>query len=140
MPKGIYKRTKPAWNKGLTKDDPRVKSYIDHQKQTNMGRYGCITVFGSKQFKDGISEERHSGVLAQKAMETKLKRYGDCNYNNKDKAKQTKEIRYGDPYYNNMEKMYDTKRKNKSFNTSKPEEILYSKLINLYKRKLVTLQ
>jgi DNA mismatch endonuclease (patch repair protein) len=29
MPKGIYKRTKPAWNKDLTKEDNRVKKYLE---------------------------------------------------------------------------------------------------------------
>jgi len=29
MPIGVYKRTVPAWNKGLTKKDPRVKKYVD---------------------------------------------------------------------------------------------------------------
>lgn len=27
MPKGVYKRTKPVWNKGLTKKDKRVEKY-----------------------------------------------------------------------------------------------------------------
>lgn len=28
MPKGVYERTKPAWNKGLTKADPRVAKHV----------------------------------------------------------------------------------------------------------------
>jgi DNA mismatch endonuclease (patch repair protein) len=31
MPKGIYNRTKPSWNKGLTKLDPRVAKSIENR-------------------------------------------------------------------------------------------------------------
>lgn len=35
MPSGVYKRTKSAWNKGLTKEtDERVAKNIEHTKQT----------------------------------------------------------------------------------------------------------
>lgn len=128
MPSGVYKRTKPAWNKGLTKDDPRIAAGLEHKNKTCLERYGVINVFQSKEVLDKLSEDRHSGKLAKKAAETKLNRYGDAHYNNMDKNRQTKLERYGDPNYNNMDKMYETKRKNKSFNTSQPEEDLYEKL------------
>lgn len=109
MPRGVYKRTKPAWNKGLTKEtDERVRLNAEHTKKTVQERYGVSTVFQSKDVLDKLSEERHSGKLAQKAMQTKLERYGNSNYNNMEKQYQTKLERYGDPYYNNYEKFIET--------------------------------
>lgn len=132
MPSGVYKRTKPVWNKGLTKEDQRIAKSLEKRVQTNLQRYGVANVFQSKEVLDAISNDRHSGALAQKAAETKAHRYGDSHYNNMDKNRQTKLDRYGDENYNNMEKMFQTKRDNKSFNTSIPEENYYKYLKSLY--------
>ena len=43
-----------------------------------------------------------------KAKETKLKKYGDENYNNNKKAKETKLEKYGDPNYTNRVKAAET--------------------------------
>lgn len=44
MPKGVYKRTKSAWNKGLTKDtDERVKINSERRDKTKLERYGSST-------------------------------------------------------------------------------------------------
>ena len=131
MPSGVYKRTKPAWNKGLTKEvDDRVRRNSEHTRDTVKKKYGVTTVLQSKRVLDKISNDRRSGKIAQKASKTKELRYGDSHYNNMEKNRQTKLMRYNDPYYNNMEKMYQTKRNNKSFNTSKPEEDFYMELKN----------
>lgn len=135
MPKGVYKRTKPAWNKGLTKEDPRVAINHAHKEETNLKRYGVTNVLRSKEVLEKVSEDRASGELARRAAETKKQRYGDAHYNNMEKNHQTKEARYGDPNYNNMDKMLQTKRVNNSFNTSKPEEQLYEKLLQVYSEK-----
>jgi hypothetical protein len=39
MPKGIYKRTKPVWNKGLTKENSEIlkKQGKDHSKRMTHG-------------------------------------------------------------------------------------------------------
>lgn len=133
MPSGVYKRTKSAWNKGLTKEtDERVARNTEHTQQTVYDRYGVNTVLQSKEVLDKIADERHSGRLAQKAADTKADRYGDPHYNNMEKNRHTKMKRYNDPYFNNMEKMYKTKRDHHTFNTSKPEEELYMELKKLY--------
>lgn len=133
MPRGVYERTKPSWNKGLTKEtDERVARNAEHTQQTVRDRYGVGTVLQSQEVLDKIADDRHSGKLAQKASETKADRYGDPHYNNIEKQRITKMERYNDPYFNNMEKMYQTKREHKTFNTSKPEEELYLELKKLY--------
>lgn len=132
IPSGVYPRTKPAWNKGLTTDDPRVAAMVNNSHATSLKRYGVSNVLQSKEVLDRIADDRHSGRLAQKAKETKQARYGDPNYNNMERSRQTKLDRYGDPYYNNMEKMFQTKRSHRTFNTSKPEEDYYSYLLTLY--------
>ena len=109
MPSGVYKRTKSAWNKGLTKEtDERVAKNIEHTKQTVLNRYGTTSVLQSKKVLDKISDDRHSGKLAQKAQETKELRYGDKNYNNMIKNKATKLVNHGDENYNNQEKHAET--------------------------------
>ena len=45
MPKGFYRRIKPAWNKGLTKEtDIRVKKY----SKSNIGKHNMMK--GRKRF------------------------------------------------------------------------------------------
>lgn len=86
MPKGVYKRTKPAWNKGLTKDDPRVSKNIDARNATMINRYGSLSYNNS-----------------DKRKQTNLDRYGventfqskELTKDNVEKAKQTNLIRYG---------------------------------------------
>ena len=109
----MYKRTKPAWNKGLTKDtDERIAKAEETKKKTNLSRYGVENVFQSKDVLDRLSDDRHSGKFARKASDTKELRYGDKNYNNMSKNKQTKLDRYGDENYNNSLKNKDTRISN----------------------------
>ena len=98
-----------AWNKGLTKEtDPRVLKNAMHTKETVLQRYGTTSVLASKEVKERVSEDRHSGKIAQKAMQTKEIRYGDKNYNNYEKSQQTKLDRYGDKNFNNITKAQQT--------------------------------
>lgn len=103
MPRGVYVRTKPVWNKGLTKEtDSRIADAELKKQQTVKDRYGVSNVFQSKEVLDKLSDDRHSGKFAQKAMDTKEQRYGDRNYNNMEKNLATKLDRYGDTTYNNQ--------------------------------------
>jgi hypothetical protein len=120
------------------------KNYVNVEKakETKLERYGdkkynnknktkqtCLTKYG-----------RTYPYNNAKAKNTKLERYGNEHYNNKDKTKQTCLEKYGvDSYFktdifktniqNNINiinnKRNETKRKNKTFNTSKPEEQTY---------------
>jgi hypothetical protein len=109
MPRGVYVRRKDPWNKGKTKEtDERVAKNAANTKATVLSRYGTTTVLNSKEVLDKTAEDRHSGKLAQKAMHTKEKRYGDRHYNNMEKSRQTKLDRYGDENYNNPQQNKET--------------------------------
>lgn len=86
MPKGVYTRTKPAWNKGLDKNDPRVSKNIEARNLTMINRYGSLSYNNS-----------------EKRKQTNLDRYGvenvansvELNKNKLAKTKQTNLDRYG---------------------------------------------
>lgn len=75
-----------------------------------------------------------------RTQQTDLVKYGTISHigakNVRDKAKQTNLIRYGvengGASKEAQEKIYKTKKKNHTFNTSKPEEIFYKKLSEKY--------
>ena len=48
--------------------------------------------------------------VVQKCKDTKKDRYGDENYNNREKAEATCQLLYDNPHYNNIEKMIETIR------------------------------
>lgn len=128
MPKGIYIRTKPAWNKGLK----RTEEEKAKQKQTVLDKYGVDNVCKIPIIKDKLNKIRKSDNFKIKVKQTKKLRYNDPNYNNMVKNKLTKLKRYNNEYYNNMEKNIETKRKNNSFNSSKIEKIVFNYLNNKY--------
>lgn len=131
MPSGVYKRNKPAWNKGIKRsEEAKIK-----QRETVRQKYGVDNVSQIPEVKDKISKSHSSQEWKDLVKQTKQDRYGDPNYNNMEKNKETKMLRYNDPYYNNMEKMYQTKRDNKTFNTSRPEEELYRELLKTYPKE-----
>lgn len=77
-------------------DNPRKADAVkDKIKETNQQRYGAITFTASEEGKSQIKE-------------SKLKHFGDSNYNNITKNHQTKQLRYGDKHYNNREKNTQT--------------------------------
>ena len=92
---------------------------LDKTKKTNMERYGSEWVM-------------QNDTIYQKSKQTKLEKYGNENYNNKEGQQQTCMERYGVKSFAQTdkfkEKQYITKKKNKSFNTSKPEEEIYNLL------------
>ena len=128
MPSGVYKRTKPAWNKGI----PRTEEAKEKQRKTCLTKYGVDHVSKVSEIKQKIKESHSSEEWKQSVRKTKMERYGSTTYNNMEKNQQTKEIRYGNAKYNNVSKMLDTKSKNKSFNTSSIEELFYKYLSNKY--------
>ena len=84
-------------------------------------------------------------VNSEKAKQTKLEKYGDENYNNREQAKITIFKKYGsDNYYSSeecikkshtpeaLEKINISKRKNHTFNASKPENIIYNELKDIF--------
>lgn len=100
----------------------------DKAKETNLVKYGTTSPLGNKQ-------------LRRIGEETKIRRYGDPNYNNREKYVETMVSSYG--VHNSYqlpevrkkidrEKASETKRKNKTFNSSKQEDHLYQILTELY--------
>lgn len=128
MPSGVYKRTKPAWNKGI----PRSEEAKRKQKETVLNKYGVDNVSKVAEVQDKISKSHSSDEWKQKVKGTKLQRYGDENYNNMDKNRATKLAIYDNPKYNNPDKNTETKRINKTFNTSTPEIEFHKYLIDKY--------
>lgn len=111
MPSGVYKRTKPVWNKGLTKEtDERVAKYIDNGRKTLNEKYG---VNSPSKTPSAIKQRiEHKTEIYEKVANTKLNRYGSKTYNNIEKAKQTKLEKYGDENYNNSIKNANTRIEN----------------------------
>lgn len=76
-----------------------------HQKmvQTNLKRYGVEHYIQTEEAKERVKKtrfEKYGGWFNQEAVKnTKTKRYGDPNYNNREKAKQTNQERYGVDWY-----------------------------------------
>ena len=96
-------------------------------KQTNLERYGCEYIFQNQSIKE-------------KTKQTNLERYG-CEYvvqnqTIKEKTKQTNLERYGCEYSSQhigfRERVHNSKIKNKTYNSSKPEDVIYENLINRY--------
>ena len=111
----------------------------------------------------GVDNPSKIEGISDKIKETKLKKYGDSNFNNRDLAKQTCIELYGFSNYNNrpkakqttlkkygvenysnslerkereleiQDKINDTKRFHNSFHTSKPENDLYNLLLTKFK-------
>lgn len=128
MPSGVYKRTKPAWNKGL----PRSEEAKRKQKETVQKRYGVANVSQMPSVQSKISLSHSSSEWRDKVRRTKELRYGDANYNNMQKNRETKLLRYGDSRYNNPDKNTATKRANSTFNTSSYEIDMYKYLVGKY--------
>lgn len=126
----MEKKKRIPWNKGLTKDDPRVAKNIENSRRTVKLKYGVDNPFNI----DTVREQRkqNKDLIYTKVAQTKLERYGSSTYNNIDKNKQTKLERYNDAYFNNNEKNFETRRKNKTFNTSKFEKEYYEYLLTMY--------
>lgn len=112
MPKGVYSREGLSpWNKGLTKDDPRVSSASEKRKSTLLERYGTTSYNNSKKRKatcverygvDNVAklpEVANSQDRLNKITKTCLDRYGVIRASQlqevKDKMHRTFLQRYG---------------------------------------------
>ena len=134
MPSGVYKRTKPAWNKGLTKDtDERVRKNVEASRSTVQQRYGVDSVFQIPEVQ--AEKEANKDQIYKKVADTKLQRYGDSHYNNMEKNRQTKLNNHGDANYNNPEKYKETSLLKYGYehpnqNPEQKEKIRHSRQVN----------
>lgn len=69
------------------------------------------TQHGTMMKRYGVTSPSQLQDYSMKVKQTKLERYGDENYSNRDKARETKLELYGDEHYTNIEKMKMTKLK-----------------------------
>ena len=72
-------------------------------------------------YRKACSRKCSSTLTAIGGKQTKLTRYGDANYNNKERSQQTKLEKYGDAFFTNIAKGRETKEKgygNANYNNS----------------------
>lgn len=99
----------------------------DYKKQKNKEMFGVEFYFQTEDFKEkskqtclekyGVTNGGGSNQAINKSITTCLEKYGVNNYT------QTKEY---------LQKSYATRKKNHTFNSSKPEDIFYQKLVEKY--------
>lgn len=111
---------------------------VEKAKQTKLERYGD-PYYRNKEKSKQTKLERYGHPYyhsIEKTEQTCLERYGDPHYRNIEKAKQTCLERYGVDNYRKsaecLKKIIDTKRKNKTFTSSKIEEKCYKWLCDEY--------
>lgn len=122
------------------------QEFKDKQQQTMINRYGAKSTLETKIFKDKVKrtnlekygcEYTLSNIdVRKKSMETRLKKYNDIHFNNREKAKSTCIQKYGVSHYSKSKeylmKCYETKKKNHTFNSSKPEDNIYDMLKEVF--------
>ena len=105
-----------VWNKGLTKDtDKRVRSYSEHSSNTRIERYGSTSYNKGKH----LSEEHRRKIGESNSISLKGKHLPK------------------DRLIIKTNKQYLTRKKNNSFNASKPENELYESLLKDYSNKTI---
>ena len=113
-----------------------LKEYQDKVKETNMKRYGVEVPLQNREINKkwhetcyvnfGTYSPLANKEIYDKAEETTYKKYGVyCVFN-------TKENREKLLSEKTKQKRYETLRRNHTFNTSKIEETIYEKLIDIY--------
>lgn len=114
IPEGYYLgRTfnKNPWNKGLTKNDPRVRLNCEkcHQTRREKNNYHS--------WNKGLTKNTHTSLAKVSEAVSKAR----------------KEHPYTEDQLDQMCKnIYKTKKKNNTFHTSKPEEEYYQYLLSIY--------
>lgn len=115
----------------------KSKEIWEKIKQTNVKKYGVEFPLQDKNIhKKTIEKGNKNGsyiIGAKKGKETKKERYGNENYNNNKQISKTKTNEPKCIKDDIQERCYYTKKQNQSFNISKPENFLYTKLVNIYK-------
>lgn len=121
------------------------QSLIIKQKkiETCLQRFGTENPYQSEEIKEKIRQtnlERYNSERAsqnlqikEKAKQTCLERYGTKYFTTCDKYKNIIQNRTPEQWLKIKQKEYLTKKKNHSFNTSKPEEDYYQYLLSVYK-------
>ena len=115
-----------------------LKEYQDKVKETNMKRYGVEVPLQNKEINKkwhetcyvnfGTYSPLANKEIYNKTEETTYKKYGVyCVFN-------TKENREKLLSEKTKQKRYETLRRNHTFNTSKIEETIYEKLIDIYSK------
>lgn len=115
----------------------RSKEVWKKIRQTNLERYGVeFPLQNEKIHAKTIETGNLNGsyiIGSKKGKETKKELYGDENYNNSKQISETK-INQSEYIKNDIQKKcYYTKKQNHSFSISKPENSLYTKLVERFK-------
>lgn len=125
----------------------KSKETVDKIRKTKLLRYGSETYTNHEKFEETCMKKYNGKSplvdkeIREKGKETKLKKYGNENYTNREKFKETCLEKFG--VKNPMQvkeicmktqskeitlKRNNTKRKNNTFNSSKPEEEIFERL------------
>lgn len=117
------------------------KEIQQRAKETIKEKYGVENAMQVKEFCQKSRETRlkvygTEKANPEKAKATMLKKYGVEHYSKTDQFKKLWPINGGDENFNkkSKEKEYKTKKKNNSFNTSKPEEKVYTLLLTKFNK------
>ena len=113
-----------------------LKEYQDKVKETNMKRYGVEVPLQNKEINKkwhetcylnfGTYSPLENKEIYNKTEETTYKKYGVyCVFNRKENREKLLSEK-------TKQKRYETLRRNHTFNTSKIEETIYEKLIDIY--------
>lgn len=134
----IKNREKTNLERRGVKYPSQDKSVVDKMKQTNLKRYGCEFIGSSELVKDkikntliekyGVENAFQSEEVKEKIRRTNLERYGAENPMQCSEIKERLKAKSKESKI----KEFETKKRNKSFNTSKHEEEVYKVLLSLY--------
>ena len=78
------------------------ENIIDYKLVNDKRKQTCLEKYG-------VEYAPQKDVIKEKSRQTKLERYGDEFYTNRNKCRQTKLERYGDEFYTNRDKCRQTK-------------------------------
>lgn len=103
-----------------------TKEAMEKQKQTNLIKYGVENVFQSEEVRQKMSQYNYTPEVVERRKQTNLKKYGVEN------VFQRPDVRKNALSEKSMQKIIETKRKNRTFNTSKPEDEAYEELVKIF--------
>lgn len=151
----IKEKIKNTWIQKYGVDNPQKDKEIKEKTQiTSLIKYGVLNAGGSEIAVQKIKETQiknwgriylGSPEQLKKSKETKLNKYGDENYNNMNKNIETCLINYGVKYFLQSDerkkrqdefniKILNSKKKNKTYSTSKAESIIYNKFTHYFNK------
>jgi len=106
----------------LNNCEARKKAKLDKMQETCMLKYGVSNYSQTKEFKQLPSNFSNPDTI-KKIKETKLKKYGDSKFNNRDKCKETKLERYHDEKYCNKDQIIRTNQERYNANSFTATEL-----------------